>query len=238
MPQVFGESMGTSLLHEMGRLDVRVSGCYSFDRWLSASVWHSSCSRKRVLTRSCILSLFLCLPGFSAQSQLTPRMSPNRVFSDTTLGFRYSEPDGMSDDTKSGRTEIHSRAAASGTTNTLDLLLAMTSGADSTALQWRSLTIESYPRDKFSNLADAAAEAKMAAWVAGVSNQTANSRSVRLAGQDFVVSVFGQQIGSIRKAAVIWTTTRRGKLLSFAFVANSPTQLQKLAESMKSVSFY
>jgi hypothetical protein len=37
---------------------------------------------------------------------------------------------------------------------------------------------------------------------------------------------------------VVWTTVRKDKLLSFAFVANSPEQLKALAESMKSVQFF
>jgi len=37
---------------------------------------------------------------------------------------------------------------------------------------------------------------------------------------------------------VAWTTIRKGQLLSFFFAANSPQQLRKLAESMKSVEFF
>jgi hypothetical protein len=63
-------------------------------------------------------------------------------------------------------------------------------------------------------------------------------RSAVLAGQSFTVFVFARQEGTVKKGAVIWTTIRKGKLLSFAFVANSPEQLKALAESMKSVHFF
>jgi len=61
---------------------------------------------------------------------------------------------------------------------------------------------------------------------------------VVISGQNFTVSVFGLQEGAVRKGAVVFTTIRKGKLLSFAFVANSSEQLKKLTESMKSVQFF
>jgi hypothetical protein len=45
------------------------------------------------------------------------------------------------------------------------------------------------------------------------------------------------QDGPIRKGAVVWTTTRKGQLLSFFFAANSPDQLKSLADSMESIQF-
>jgi hypothetical protein len=59
-----------------------------------------------------------------------------------------------------------------------------------------------------------------------------------LAGQSFVVSILGEQDGAIRKGAVISTTICKDKLLSFAFVANSPEELKILIETMKTVRFY
>jgi hypothetical protein len=46
------------------------------------------------------------------------------------------------------------------------------------------------------------------------------------------------QDGPIKKGAVVWTTIRKGQLLSFLFAANSPDQLKSLAESMKSIQFF
>jgi hypothetical protein len=164
---------------------------------------------------------------------------PSRpIYSSPKLGFSYTPVGGMLDETEDGRAEIRARAAARHTSNTLDLLLAMSSGSDPSVADWYSLTIETYPRQAFSDLDDSSAEAKMSAWVAGFSGSPGKPRSVVLSGQRFAVYIIGEREVATRKCAVIWTTIRRGKLLSFAFVANSPQQLTKLAESMKSVVFF
>jgi hypothetical protein len=100
------------------------------------------------------------------------------------------------------------------------------------------LTIETYPRKAVADLDDASAEEKMSAWVAHSKDASALPRSVVLSGQSFAVSLFGVQEGTTKKGAVVWTTIRKDKLLSFAFVANSPEQLKRLTETMKSVQFY
>jgi len=163
---------------------------------------------------------------------------PGAVYSNTALRFRYRLPGGMNDKTQSGREEIRTRAAEHHVTDTFELLLGMTSGADDSASTWRSLAIETYPRTAFGNLDDTSAEAKMNAWVMGISSSTEKPRSVILGGQSFAVSVFREQEGAITKGAAVWTTVRKNKLLSFAFVANSPEQLQRLTESMKSLKFF
>jgi len=58
------------------------------------------------------------------------------------------------------------------------------------------------------------------------------------AGQKLAMSVFGRQNGATQKAAIVLTTIRKGQLLSFAFVANSPELLEKLTESMKTLQFF
>ena len=78
----------------------------------------------------------------------------------------------------------------------------------------------------------------MSAWVAHSKDVRALPRSVVISGQSFAVSVFGMQEGPIKKGATVWTTVRKGKLLSFAFVANSPEQLETLTETMKSLQFF
>jgi hypothetical protein len=147
-------------------------------------------------------------------------------------------PSEMRDKTQRFRAEIQQRAVASHSKDTLDALLAMSSGPDDKATDWHSLTIETYPRKVVADLDDASAEAKMSAWVANSKDASALPRSVVLSGQSFSVSLFGMQEGTTKKGAVVWTTIRKDKLLSFAFVANSPEQLKKLTESMKSVQFF
>jgi hypothetical protein len=160
------------------------------------------------------------------------------VYSNSALAFRYRPPAEMLDQTQSGREQIRDRAAAIGDAKVFDLLLSMTSGGNDASPAWHSLTIESYPRSAFPNLDDATAEAKVGAWVAGFTDVRQIPKRTSISGQDFAVSVFATQEGAVRKGAVVWTTTRKGKVLSFAFVANSPLQLKVLAETMKTVEFF
>ena len=144
----------------------------------------------------------------------------------------------MLDKTERTRSDIQAQAKSLHTDNTLNIILAMSSGPDDMATGWHSLSIETYPRKAVTDLDDASARAKMSAWVANSTGASALPRSVILSGQNFSVSLFGAQEGTIRKGAVVWTTVRKGKLLSFAFSANSPEQLKALAESMKSLQFF
>lgn len=184
-----------------------------------------------------LLSLFLRSAAL-AQNIPNPSQPSDVVYSSAVLGFRYKPPRGMQDKTGRFRLQIEEQARASGTTQTLSTLLAMSSSPDGAASNWSSVTIETYPRSAVSEPDDAKAEAKMSSWVAHSEEEGALPRSVVISGQRFTVSVFGLQEGLVKKGAVVWTTVRRRKLLSFAFVANSPQQLTTLTESMKSVQFF
>jgi hypothetical protein len=181
----------------------------------------------------------LLIGGGSAAAQLraAPPLSRSE-YSNESLAFRYSPPDEMRDTTERFEFEIREQTKASGKTQTFSPLLAMSSGSDTDATDWGSVTIETYPRKEFGDLDEISAETKMSAWVAGMSSLSAKPRLVVLSGQKFAVFVIGIQDISTRKGVVIWTTIRKDKLLSFMFVANSPQQLKRLAESIKSVQFF
>jgi hypothetical protein len=185
-----------------------------------------------------IIGTLLLLASWQAALATGEHSSSSFVYSDPSLRLRYEPPGGMQDETESGRAQIQDRAAARHTSKVFDLLLAMTAGPDDTAPDWYSLIIETYPRSAVSEPDDAKAEAQMNAWVAHSKDASALPKSVVLSGQSFSVSVFGLQEGTVKKGAVVWTTVRKGKLLSFAFVANSPEQLKRLTESMKSIQFF
>jgi hypothetical protein len=159
-------------------------------------------------------------------------------YSNAALGFHYLPPSEMLDVTESAEADIRKRAETTHSDNSLGMLLAMWSGSDQKAPGWRALTIETYPRKAFFDLDDAAAKAKLSAWVMGFSEAAALPKPVVLSGQSFTVSVFEKQERGMKKAAVVWTTIRRGKLVAFAFRANSPEQLKAIAESMKSLWFF
>jgi hypothetical protein len=189
------------------------------------------------IVRMITIALLVTIPSGVAVSKDSSTFGAP-LYSNAHLGFRYAPPSEMHDKTERSREEIKSRAESLHTANTLNLLLAMSSGPDDGASEWHSLSIETYPRKAIADLDDASAEAKMSALVAHGKDTNALPRAVLLSGQTFVVSVFGMQEGTTKKGAVVWTTVRKGKLLSFAFVANSPGQLKKLTESMKSVQFF
>ena len=183
------------------------------------------------------VALYLLMFSFwlSAQRNVpTPGSSP---YSDNQLAFRYTAPSGMQDETESTRARMRAEAAERNSTEVFTVLLALGNGAEQASSAWRSLTIQTFPRNAVPDQDDLIAEEKMNAWVAGL-RLTAPVRQVVLSGQHFAVSAFGAQDGTLRKGVVVWTTVRKGKLLSFAFAANSASVLQELTLSMKTVQFF
>jgi hypothetical protein len=189
-------------------------------------------------TPTLVILLSIAWVAASAQVKRDPPGGLGTGYSSATLGFRYTPPSEMLNKTELLRNEIQLKAEASNAKNKLDALLAMSSGLNDAAPDWHSLTIETYPRDSVADPDDTSAEAKMSTWVAGISGSPGKPRTIVLSGQSFLVYVIGEQEGTLKKGAVIWTTIRKGKLLSFAFVANSPEQLKALAETMKTVQFF
>jgi len=161
------------------------------------------------------------------------------TYSNASLAFRYTPPMAMRDETEEFRSQIQEEARLPHAIKDHMALLAMSSGKDGSDPNWRSLTIETCPRTAITDPDDASAEAKMSAWLAHSEDaSTSSNKSTVVSGQKFSISLFALQDGPIRKGAVVWTTIRKGKFLSFFFAANSPEQLKALAESMKTVQFF
>ena len=112
------------------------------------------------------LLLWPALCGLSTAQDTQNSVVEAPGYSNAILSFRYMPPGEMRDKTERFRAGIHERAAASHSKDTLDALLAMSSGPDDAAADWHSLTIETYPSKAVAELDDACAEAKMASWVA------------------------------------------------------------------------
>lgn len=162
-------------------------------------------------------------------------------YQNAELGFRYLVPQKMSDKTDASRAILDDQASQLHIKNEAKLLLSMSSGPNDRAVDWRCVTIVTYPRDAYNNLDDASAEAKMNDWIGADSQSGADPASGRktvISGQSFLVSVFIVEVDGTKKGSEVWTTIRRGKLLTFAFAANSPEQLKALAKTMKTVQFY
>ncbi len=185
-----------------------------------------------------IIVLFLTVWPIVAQTNIQSSGLNERTYSNSTLGFRYTPPNGMRDTTVLSKKAMRERATALHQRATLGLLLSMSSGDDDTASGWHSLSIETYPRGALGSLDDAAAETRMSSWVGGRRSLDSQPSLLMFAGQNFVSSEFEKQEGTVTKFAAIYTTVRRGELLSFAFSANSADQLQKATESMKNLLFH
>jgi hypothetical protein len=180
-----------------------------------------------------VCCLVLLIWGIADAQQKRPRS-----YSNVPLRFRYIPPSELKDGTDRAKAAMKFGVSAKRSEKQFDLLLSMFSGTDDTAPDWHSLNILTLPRSAFPKLNDEDAEAKMNALVAHSPKSSVYPKPAIISGQRFAISVFRLQEGNVRKGAVVWTTVRKGQLLSFAFVANSPAQLQALTETMKSVRFY
>jgi len=160
------------------------------------------------------------------------------VFSDASLGLRYAPPSGLTDETSDAQESVRERAAALHTTNTFDVLLRMTSGPDDTAPDWHSVGIQTYARSKFAALDDTAALNKINVWTAGAgATAVGTPEAVSIAGHRFVVSTFERSEPPLLKHARTYSLIRNGKLVSFAFSANSSDKLGALGESLQTLEF-
>jgi hypothetical protein len=177
------------------------------------------------------LGILLTAQSFSQGPPLAPS-----VFRDSTLDFRYTPPSNLYDLTEAGKQSIHERAKAMGKTSTLNLLLSLASGPDDKVSDWHSIAIQSYPREKMAGgLTDREASRFFSRTVAGVGSETGQPADVHIGDFDFVVSTFELHEGQLTKHARVYTTVRKGALLSFAFSANSLDALNRIVDSIKSV---
>jgi hypothetical protein len=171
--------------------------------------------------------IILVTQGFGQGSPPAPS-----VFTDSTLSFRYTPPANLRDKTEVDRQSIQRRAAAVGTANTLTLLLSLRSGPEDTAADWHSIAIESYPREKLGKVSDRDASRTFSRWVSRIGTETGQPADAQIGDSHFVLSNFELQEGQLAKHARIYTTVRNGRMLAFAFSANSADVLNRIADSM------
>ena len=179
--------------------------------------------------------MLLAICGLAVAQTTGGTPLPTTVYTNTSLALRFVKPSGMRDKTAGFFIQFRDQ---SGTFRIFRTLLALSSGPDSRFPNWSSVTVVTYPRRDISESDDAKAAAQMNAWVAHSKGTTALPKSAVISGQGFIVSVFALQKGEVKKGAVVFTTVRKGKLLSFAFAANSAERLEELTESMKTLQFY
>jgi hypothetical protein len=178
--------------------------------------------------------LFLVVPLLPETNDLS--LLKDGVCSDAQLEFRYTPPAGLTDETSYAKEFLRVRAAAMGASDTLNVLLRMTSGRDDTDPEWHAISIETYPRSKVAAVDDRASEAKMNARVAG-SKVTAVGAPERLsaATRDFAVSNFEKSELPLLKRARVYSTIQNETLVSFAFTAHSIDMMEAIAKSLQTL---
>jgi hypothetical protein len=187
------------------------------------------------LLKFTILALLatICLSCQSA-GNTTPSVT---TFSVPDLGFRYTPPARMKDETSPTAREAQGHAATYAG-NAAELLLDMSSDESDTAPDWHQLWIFIFPRARLSQLNDSAAGGKMNTVLAGPkATAVGQPKSTLLAGHSFVVSEFEQNEPPLVKHAKIFTTVCKGQLVSFVFVSNSGGQISAMEETLKTLDF-
>ena len=184
-----------------------------------------------------ILFFFFSIVCLPALAQTESSVLDKGVLSDVPLGFRYTPPDKMFDETDSARESVRSRAAALHTTNVFDVLLSLGFG-DDTGPEWFSVGVETFPRSKISITDASAAEARINVLAGGARATLVGSpRVMTVAGQAFSVSEFEQSEPPLLKHARVYTTIRGDRFVTFSFSANSAAKIEPIAESMRSLEF-
>jgi len=129
-------------------------------------------------------------------------------------------------------------------TNKFNVVLSLRSSFDDDDSGWSSIRIESYPREKISEHDDSAACQAFAKLVVGPVARLGKSSEGSFGPFNFVVSEsethltqdLRSKFGSDVKYFRVYTTIRAGQMIAFTFSANSLEVLDKITDSMKTLS--
>ena len=177
--------------------------------------------------KASLFLLFVATQLFAQSATPSPR-----VFSDAELGFRFSPPPGLVDNTIADEALMKQRAAQLHTAKVFKVRLSLRTNPPDTAPEWCSVGIESYPRDALGDLSDRDAVLKMSRWVAGLGIPSGQVTDLQVGPFRFAVSAFELHEGSLTKRAHIYTTILKGQMFSVAFSANSPEVLARIEKSV------
>lgn len=154
------------------------------------------------------------------------------------LGFRYMPPSSLPlDQTYVERESLQKRAAELHRTTSTAILLRLVSGSADTSPDWASLGVTTFDRASWPDVDDFHAKTRMNVQTARGARPIGDDKSVTFSNVMFVASQFEMHEGSLTKHAIVYTTVRRGKLLTFAFSGNSADVVNEIAASMKSLAF-
>jgi hypothetical protein len=159
-------------------------------------------------------------------------------YTNSVLGFRYTPPSSLPlDQTSFVRDDMQKRATAAHRTSSSAVLLRLVSGPEDTAPDWASLSVATFSRASWPDVDDLHAETRMNVSMARGGLPVGDNKSVTFSNMVFVCTQFEMHEGPITKHASVYTTIRRGKLLTFAFSGNSAENVNRIADSLKSLAF-
>ena len=168
------------------------------------------------------LLLGILSPGSFAQG----RPSSRKVFTSAQVGFRFLPPPDL----------LNIPLGKVGESNFPKLLLLCRSNLDNTVPDWRSLSVETYPRQAVDIPSDFYASMTIAKLIIGPSAQQMGKPTIAtIAAFNFVISQFQLRDVRATKYGRIYVTILNGKILSFAFAADSTEALDKLASSLTTI---
>jgi serine/threonine protein kinase len=201
----------------------------------------SAGSKEEPLREAHVKALEALKNAKNAQFSVLPA---NFEFKDSALDFRYVPPPNMYDVIDLETKTLLRPAAKSNETDKFNVILSLTSSFDDTDSEWYSIRIESYPRTKIIENDDFTACQKFARLlVAG--NEIGKNSKLSLESFHFLVSGFetmrvtempGSPSGLGKRYVRVYTTIRDGEMLAFTFSANSLEVLDKITDSMKTLS--
>ncbi len=166
-----------------------------------------------------------------------PNEAGGKVISVPDLGFRYTPPADLLDNTTPNGRQLRDHAVSYSTKLVLPIL-DMSSDDSDTSPEWHQTWIALFPRAALPNLTDAIAERKVSAALAGPYSKPAGEpQNTTIAGRTFLVSEFAQEEPPLLKHAKIYTTICKTQLVSFIFVSNSAAHVKAMEESLKSLDF-
>jgi len=161
-------------------------------------------------------------------AQTKPGVEDQGVYRNSECGFSFKPPSGLTDvTTKAG--------SSNDDPNAVKLLLFELSGPDDTNYDWRGLAVQSYPRDKVKVEDDGEAEAKLSRTIVGNAKSIAAPQTMTIGGTNYVLTQYEREHGMLTQHSKVYATIIHGQLVAFAFTANSPANLDSMAESLKTV---
>jgi hypothetical protein len=112
----------------------------------------------------------------------------------------------------------------------------MASGPYSTAADWRLLEIETYHRGRNKDRTDDLT-ASFITNVSAMPGKTVERMAVKFSDCVFAMSRVEFTAAPVTKHALVYTTVRNERFLTFIFAGNTRDQVEKMAASMNTLKF-